>query len=639
MSLRLASLFAVFFCFALCFQPRQALTQKQIPDNQAKEIEENLSLAKILEASNDFNQAVFHLNKAATIYWVNGHSQKAIEIFEQAIKQSSKIGNLNAIKTFYTNIGLIYTDNEDFSKALQAFSKSLEVSRQMNRKSDIAASLLNLANVHSEMNNFNEALKNLDEATSLGKDLNDERLLRSCYSLLASLYEKLGNTQKSTEYFSLFTTISRKIQHEEAKAREGEAKKIVDEAKSKVSAIEQAKQATEKELLDKERVLKEAEHSLEELEQISLERQMQIDLLNKEKELRDAELKNQKLVRNVFLFIIFVVMSFAILFFYNLNVKKKANEQLQLQNIEIAEQKNLIEKVNHYLESALKKIEKQNNNITSSINYAQRIQEAMLPSPDNLSTVFNDSFILLNPREIVSGDFYWFSGYKSINNKNGKRKNFIKLHNIAEGDEGFIISSADCTGHGIPGAFMSMIGLNLLETITRNGIVKPNEILTKLHDSIRHLLKQNSTNNRDGMDMTICSIVNGGKKVLFAGAKNPLIFITDGELVYLKGDPVPVGGMQKEDNREFTLHTINVDKPTSFYLFSDGYTDQFGGPTGQKFGTKNFKNLLLDIHKLPMPEQKQILVERMNSWIGPNRSQIDDIIVVGFRIDEGIVNI
>ena len=638
MSGRLAYLLAV-FCFAFCCYPQQALTQKQIPENLVKEIEENLSQAKSLEASNDFNQAAFHLNKAATIYWVNGHSQKAVELFEQTIELNKKIGNLNAIKTLFNNIGLIYIENEDFPEALNVFSKSLEVSRQMNRKADIAASLLNLANVQSEMSNYKEALKTLDEATSLSKELNDERLLRNCYSLLASVYENMGNTQKSAEYFSLYSTISRKIQREEARKREGEAKKIVEEAKSQVTAIEQAKQVTEKELLDKQKALKESEHSLEELEQISLERQMQIDLLSKEKELRDAELKNQKLVRNVFLFIIFVVMSFAILFFYNLNVKKKANDQLLTQNNEIAQQKDLIEKVNRDLESAFKKIEKQNNKITSSITYAQRIQQAMLPNPCNFTTVFKDSFILLNPRDIVSGDFYWFSGYKSTNNKNDKHKNFIKLHNIEEGDEGFIISTADCTGHGIPGAFMSMIGFNLLETITRNGIVKPNEILTKLHDSIRHLLKQNSTENRDGMDMTVCSIVNGGRKVLFAGAKNPLIYISNGELNYLKGDPVPVGGMQKEEKREFTLHSINVDKPTSFYIFSDGYTDQFGGPTGQKFGTKNFKSLLLEIHNLPMQQQKQILSERMKSWIGPNRNQIDDIIVVGFKIDDGIINI
>jgi serine phosphatase RsbU (regulator of sigma subunit) len=535
---------------------------------------------------------------------------------------------------------MIYTDEEDYPNAILYFKKSLTVSRQMKRKPDIASALLNIANVQSESENYEEAAKSLEEANTLARELNDERMLRNCYSLLASVHEKLGNSEKSAEYFSLYSAISRKIQSDEMRKRDSEAKQIVEQAESKVSAVEKAKQQTEEELLDKQKALNETVESLEQIEQVSKERQMQIDLLSKEKELSDAIIKNQKLVRNVFLFILFVVLSFAILFFYNLKVKKRANALLSKQNKEIAEQKDLIEQVNKDLEGAFNKIEKQNRDINSSINYAKRIQQAMFPDPEYLSEVIPDSFILLNPRDVVSGDFYWFAGYGSRNSlKENHQKNFINLHNQSENDNGFIISAVDCTGHGIPGAFMSMIGFNLLETITRNGVVKPNEILNKLHSYIRHLLKQKTTDNRDGMDMTICSVVDKGRKVLFSGAKNPLIYISNGELNYLKGDPLPIGGMQKEEKREFTLHTIKVEKPTSFYIFSDGYTDQFGGIHGQKFGTKSLKELLLEIHNLPMAEQKNILNERMKKWMGPDRRQIDDIIVIGFRVGEGIIDI
>jgi serine phosphatase RsbU (regulator of sigma subunit) len=454
------------------------------------------------------------------------------------------------------------------------------------------------------------------------------------------VHEKLGNAEKSAEFFSLYSAISRKIQSDEMRQRETEVKKIVDKAESKVSAVEKAKQHTEEELLDKQKTLNETVESLEHIEQVSKERQMQIDLLSKEKELSKAIINNQKLVRNVFLFIIFVVLSFAILFFYNLKVKKTANARLSTQNKEIADQKNLIEHANKDLEDAFNKIEKQNRDTNSSINYAQRIQQALFPDPEHLSDIIPDSFILLNPRDIVSGDFYWFAGYGSRNSlKENHQKNFIHLHNQSETDNGFIISAVDCTGHGIPGAFMSMIGFNLLETIARNGVVKPDEMLNTLHSYIRHLLKQKTTDNRDGMDMTICSVVDKGRKVLFSGAKNPLIFIANGELNYLQGDPYPIGGMQKEEKRKFTLHSINVKEPTSFYIFSDGYTDQFGGIHGQKFGTKSLKELLLEIHNLPMAEQKDILNQRMKKWIGPERKQIDDIIIIGFRVGEGIIDI
>ncbi len=606
----------------------------ELPQALAQEIEEHKAKANELENAGDFNQAAFHLNKAATIYWVNGFPIKAIPLFEQTITLNERIGNKNAIRMLNNNIAMIYTDEEDYPKALSFFNKSLSIAKQMNRKPDIAASLLNIANVQTEMQKYTDAAKTLEEANAIARELNDEKLLRNCYSLLADVYEKMGNSEKSAEYFAMYTAISRKIQREELRKRDSEARKIVEDAQSKVTEIEQAKQLTEKELLDKQRALKETEENLEQIEQISKERQMQIDLLNKEKELKDAIIKNQKLVRNVFLFIIFVVLAFAMLFFYNLRIKKKANDKLRKQNIEIAKQKELIELVNQDLEGAFNKIEKQNRDITSSINYAQRIQEAMLPPAENLSILKDSSFILFRPRDIVSGDFYWFTGYGTPDSLDDeKHKNFIKLHSLPKNEKGFLISAVDCTGHGIPGAFMSMIGFNLLETIVRNTIVKPHEILRHLHNTIRRLLKQHTTDNRDGMDMAICSIVDNGRKVLFAGAKNPVIYIANGELNYLRGDSLPVGGIQKEDEREFTLHTINVDSPTSFYIFSDGFTDQFGGLHGQKFGTKRFKQLLLEIHTLPMPEQKLVLEQRMDEWMKSHKKQIDDIIVIGFKID------
>jgi serine phosphatase RsbU (regulator of sigma subunit) len=608
--------------------------QKPLSEKLIAEIEENLQQSKSFEQSGDYSQAAFFLSRAATVYWVNGHPHKAVELFEKIIELNKKIGNLNALRTLYNNIGMIYADEEDYTKAIGYFNKMLDVSKQMNRKPDIAAALINIGNAQAEDENYKAAAKTLEEANALAKELNDEKLLRNCYSLLADVYEKMGNSEKSSEYFMLYTAISRKIQRDEMRQKDAEARKMVEEAKTKVSEVEQARQQTELELRDKQKALKETEENLEAIEQITKEQQMQIDLLNTEKELQDAIIRNQKLVRNVFVFIIFVVLAFAILFLYNLNIKKKANEKLSQQNKEIAEQKSLIEQKNV-------DIEKKNRDITASINYAQRIQQAMLPAPENLESVIPNSFILLKPRDIVSGDFYWFSGFASPAALKGKqRKNYIKLHNLCDDDSGFLISAVDCTGHGVPGAFMSLIGFNLLETVTRNGVVMPNEMLNELHRSVRYLLKQYNTDNRDGMDMAICSVKNGGRTVLYAGAKNPLIFISDGEVFHIKGDPMPVGGLQKESRREFTVHTINVDKPTSFYIYSDGFTDQFGGGSmGQKFGTKRFKELLLEIQKYPMKEQMEILEQRITEWMGKDFKQIDDIIIIGFKLGEQEIDV
>ncbi|HPF92418.1 MAG TPA: tetratricopeptide repeat protein, partial [Tenuifilaceae bacterium] len=168
----------------------------ELPQALAQEIEEHKAKANELENAGDFNQAAFHLNKAATIYWVNGFPIKAIPLFEQTITLNERIGNKNAIRMLNNNIAMIYTDEEDYPKALSYFNKSLSIAKQMNRKPDIAASLLNIANVQTEMQKYTDAAKTLEEANAIARELNDEKLLRNCYSLLADVYEKMGNSEK-----------------------------------------------------------------------------------------------------------------------------------------------------------------------------------------------------------------------------------------------------------------------------------------------------------------------------------------------------------------------------------------------------------------------------------------------------------
>lgn len=615
-------------------------SDKQLPESLKKEVEDNLQQAVAFETAGDYNQAAYFYTKAATTYWVNGVSTNAINTFLKAAAMNERIDNQNALKIIYTNIGMVYADREEYANALTYFEKSLSISRKMKRKQDIASSLINIANTYSETNIFDKAAKVLEEANTIARELNDAKLLRNTYSLLAEVYDKLGNSEKSAEYFSLYTAFTRKIQKEELQRKEAEARQIVDDAQSKVREAEIQKQLTQKELEAKKSELETTEENLERVAQLSREQQMQIDLLSKEKELKDAIINNQRLVRNIFIVIVLATAAFSGLVLYSLMAKKKANEQLARQNREIAQQRDLIEEKSFELIKAMGQIEKQNKNITSSINYAQRIQQALLPTYDYLVNVIPDSFIMLQPRDIVSGDFYWFTGYTARHGSQTKgNRNFIRIPNLDQDDSGFIITAADCTGHGVPGAFMSMIGFNLLETITRSGTVRPHEMLNELHRSIRYLLKQYNSDSRDGMDMALCVIKDKGRKVEFAGAKNPLYYITNGELFHVKGDPVPVGGIQKETRREFTLNTIEVTAPTCFYIFSDGYIDQFGGDEGQKFSSKRFKELLLEIHHLPMIQQQEILETKLDEWRGTNYKPVDDVLVMGFRLGDKPIDI
>ncbi|MGE0078653.1 MAG: tetratricopeptide repeat protein [Bacteroidales bacterium] len=613
---------------------------KSLSTTQQKEVQENLNQAKDLEASGDFNSAISLYTKTATTYWVNGSPNEAKSIFLKAITLSQSIGNNNALKLLYTDIAMIDVDQENYTEAISYFEKCLLINRKQNRKPEVASTLINIANTYKDSEQPKQALKPAEEANSIAREINDSKLLRNTYSLLSEIYDELGDSNKSAEYFSLYTAFSRKIQRDEIQKKEAEAKAIVNQAQSQLSDIKNQKELTEQELSAKKQALENVSDSLAKVEQITQEQQMKINLLNKEKALQDATIKNQRLVRNIFIVIILATLGIAGLIAHYYLQKKRSNEKLEKQNFEIAQQRDLIEAKSNELMTALQQIEKQNRNITSSINYAQRIQEALLPTYDMLVSTINDAFILFQPREIVSGDFYWFSGYDKTSSKDSKsNRHFIKLQPNDYSGSGFLITAVDCTGHGVPGAFMSMIGLNLLDTIVRSGITTPNLILNELHHEVRHLLKQENNDSRDGMDMALCHITNNGQTVEFAGAKNPILYISNGELMQIKGDPFPIGGLQKEDKREFNLHRIDIDSPTSFYIFSDGFVDQFGGPEGQKFSSKRFKNLLMEIHELPMIQQQEILETKLEEWRGSEFDPIDDVLVIGFKLSGKPINI
>ncbi len=619
--------------FVLAFQP--SFAQKQLSESTQKEVNENLNKAKELEQAGDFNQAGYFYNSVATTFWTNGIPHDAIPNFQKVIEMYEKVGNRNAIKSSYNNIGMAYTDLGDYPNALANFEKCLAECRAANKRYEIASTLINIANTHSQASSYNNAISSLDEALAIAKELNDTKLLRNIYSILATNYQKLGNTQKSAEFFALYTTITRNVQKQEIERKEAEAKIKIDEAQNRAQVAEAQKNQTQIALNENKEILDKTEKDLQKKDELTAEQKSQIEQLNREKEYQRVVIQNDKLIQNIFIVIIVAILAFAALLFMSLRNKKKANVLLAKQNNEISEQRDMIEQQSMDLLKAVVKIEKQNDDITASITYAQQIQEALLPTEENFKNIIADSFVYFKPREVVSGDFYWFTAYSGKHgDKDKTHRHHIKLSNIPEDENGLLLTAVDCTGHGVPGAFMSMIGFNLLETISRSGIVKPNEMLNELHKSIRYLLKQNKSDNRDGMDMAICVIKDDGKKLEYAGAKNPLIYITNGEVHHIKGDPVPIGGIQKETKREFTLHSIDIKSPTYFYIFTDGYTDQFGGEEDLKFSTYQLKKLLLEIHQFPMEKQKEILKQKLVSWMGERNKQLDDILVIGFKLGD-----
>lgn len=258
-------------------------------------------------------------------------------------------------------------------------------------------------------------------------------------------------------------------------------------------------------------------------------------------------------------------------------------------------------------------IEAKNKDITDSINYAKTIQKAILPANEHVKELFPDSFILFKPKDIVSGDFYW------LTEKNGKK----------------IVAACDCTGHGVPGGFMSMIGNNLLNHIVNEkGITSSDEILNQLHKEMRKTLKQEvQDETRDGMDSAVLTF-NSDNEIEFSGAQRPLWLVESSESGYVlketKGDKFAIGGFQSEKERTFKKNLLTLSKGSSIYIFSDGFADQFS-ESDKKLMTSRFKELIIKIQGMPMDEQESYLVHFIDTWRG-KREQIDDILIIGIRI-------
>ncbi len=304
---------------------------------------------------------------------------------------------------------------------------------------------------------------------------------------------------------------------------------------------------------------------------------------------------------------LFLVSLLVFYVFRVLRIKHKANTELSAKNILLAEQKEEIQSQRDHIET-------QNQQIQSSINYARRIQSALLTPQEAIGSVFPDHFVLYNPRDVVSGDFYWVGQF---------------------GDNKVCIV-ADCTGHGVPGGFMSILGMTNLNYIVGQEL-QPDIILDKLRNAIIRSLRQNEGINEDitaqvldGMDVAAYVVNERQMTLTFAGANNPLVLIRDNKVQMLKGDRMPVGIHFRI--APFKCTTIDIKHGDCIYTFSDGYQDQFADGTHNKFTAQRLRDLLLEIHQRPMNEQREVLNRTYEEWRGPAENQTDDVVIMGVRI-------
>ena len=292
-----------------------------------------------------------------------------------------------------------------------------------------------------------------------------------------------------------------------------------------------------------------------------------------------------------------------------LKMRHELGERERILEMKVKERTEEVVRQKEEVERQSRKVVELYKNVTDSIRYAKRLQESILPPEKRIKELLPDSFVLYRPKDIVSGDFYWVD---KVNNR-------------------VMFAAVDCTGHGVPGAFMSLIGHNgLNQSIKEHGITRPSEVLRDLNRiSFEALHKDRDQFVRDGMDMALCAFDPERMVLDYAGANCPLYLLRDGEVISYSPDKRPIGGFDLGD-LGFTDHRIQLRKGDVIYIFSDGYADQFGGPNGKKFLYRRFRELLLEIHSKPMDRQKGLLLEALNQWRGA-QEQVDDILVIGMR--------
>jgi serine phosphatase RsbU (regulator of sigma subunit) len=539
---------------------------------------------------------VYHLNDWKVISYDNIAAAATTEIFGFLLnKPSGKIYFNKRKKKFMADGSYIHLFKKEFDN-LGETTLMLVKATEDNKK-------LEIENLRIEAERKAKEIELLKQA----QQLQDTELKKK----EAEIHAQRLEADKQTSDAAMFLK-EKKIKELLFEQQQAQLRSQQLEAQQQAKEVERLaliKKMQDLELHQKDKKLNEATGQLEEEKKQSELTNKELDVVNREKKVKEQELHQNSIYMNFLLFGLGIVAVFSFFLVRNIIQKKKANQLLAKQSSEIEEKSRIIEQKNIETEQ--------------SIVYAKRIQQAILVPPKEINAHIENFFILYKPKDIVSGDFYFFSHqYANPSDKNGD----------------VIIAAVDCTGHGVPGAFMSMVGNEKLKDAV-DVSASPGKILHELNKGIKSALRQSggATSTRDGMDLSLCSIpafINGasGTKIKYAGANRPLWIIKkDGkEVEEVKATKCAIGG-HTAVTQEFSEHSIELKKGDTFYLTTDGYADQFGGPNVKKLMTKKFKDILISIQDKPMREQQKHLDDFIVNWRG-DAEQVDDILVIGVRV-------
>ena len=589
----------------------------------AQALEYFFEALKINEAVQSKKNVAVNLGNIGIVFRELGENDKAKEYYYKALQVNKELDRKSGMSTNMGNIGALYIKEENYDSAIEILKEALELDREIGNKKGIARHISNIAIAYSGQNKYENALEYSLKSLEIEQEIGNKNGMIHDYNNIGAHYTKLGKYEKAENYLQEALDLSEKI---------GE-KTIRKDIYGHFTDLYKAKNQYRKALLNYEKhILYRDSIKSEENEKALIQKEMEYEY-EKQQAIKDAEheaqmeihaaeKKRQKTITYSVSSGLALVVLFSFFLYNRFRVTRKQKriieekeKQTQLQNIEISKQKELVEE--------------KNTEILDSITYAKRLQDAILPPTKLVNSYLTESFILYKPKDIVAGDFYF-------------------MDVVEEGDKRLIYYvAADCTGHGVPGAMVSIVGANgLKRCIQEFGLRDPGKILDKLSELVAENFAQSEEKIRDGMDLALCclEVKNGNtQKLHFAGANNPLWIINPQrekapeaatpfrqEGGYeIKADKQAIG--YTENIKPFTTHTLNVEKGDTLYTFSDGFPDQFGGEKAKKFKSANFKKLLLSIYNKPMDEQKAVINQTFEDWKG-ELEQIDDVCVIGVRV-------
>lgn len=545
--------------------------------NLAKALEYYFKSLVIKRETTDSVNVAYCYNNIGLAYAEAGNLAQSLEYHLKCLRLVEKHQDKKGMANSYGNIGELYMKQEKFADALTYLFKSLAISQEISDRNGIAASYYAIGLARSAMGELKKALEALAQALAVSQEIGDLDATKDAHRELALVYKRLGDYPFALRHLENYMQIKDSLMNE------GNIRNLEEM---------QTRFETEK-------------------------KEQEIQLLQKDQHIRELQLSEQQANINRQRIVIYsatggLLLVVALIFFIwkSYREKQRINTGLERKNKEIHLQKELIEE--------------KNTLITDSIDYARNIQQAILPSDQAICAHLPDAFIFFQPKDIVSGDFYWMKA--------------------CPGDK-VLFAAVDCTGHGVPGAFMSVMAYNMLENILADKhITQPALILDALNRSVLETLRQDNENAtaKYGMDISLICWDKRAMQVEFAGAHNPLLIVSSqaqagGRVAQAAATPLSLTEVKADKTtmglarEKFTGHTFPVNRGDMLYLFTDGYADQKGGPQRKKFFGASLRNLLKDISHLPCGEQRQKLSDTLEAWKG-SCEQIDDILVTGVRI-------